>query len=149
MSTFHPAASSLANFNDTIKAPTNNTYTDSTIPIHALTTIQLFAKQIMLLKDFPGSSDTDDRSGEQTRLFVKTSSFACLHAGLSLSLRGSSAGVSYALLFWASVTQVPRGHAAACTCWAWDKARLVWIVSQWRGTLHLRILSFSLPRRTG
>jgi len=27
------------------KAPTNSTFTDSNIPIHALTTIRLFAKQ--------------------------------------------------------------------------------------------------------
>ena len=40
-----------------------------------------------------------DRSGKQTQLFVKASSFACLHAGLSLSLRESSAGDSYVLLF--------------------------------------------------
>ena len=52
----------------------------------------------MLLNGFPGSSGTADRSGEQTRLLVKTSSFGCSHACLSISLRGSSAGVSYALL---------------------------------------------------
>ena len=31
------------------KAPTNSTFTDSSIPIHALMTIRLFAKQIVLL----------------------------------------------------------------------------------------------------
>ena len=44
------------------KAPTNSTFTDSSIPIHALTTIRLFAKQSMLLNSFPGSSGTADRS---------------------------------------------------------------------------------------
>ena len=34
----------------------------------------------MLLNGFPGSSGTANCSGEQTWLFVKTSSFACLHA---------------------------------------------------------------------
>ena len=45
----------------------NSTFTDSTIPIHALTTIRLFTKQITLLNDFPGGSGTADSSGEQTR----------------------------------------------------------------------------------
>ena len=80
-----------------IKAPTNSTFTDSSISIYVLPTIQLFAKQITLLNGFPGSSATADHSGEQMRLFVKISSFGCLHAGLSLSLRGSSAGVSFEL----------------------------------------------------
>ena len=49
----------------------NSTFTDSSIPIHALTTIPLFAKQIMLLNNFPGGSGAADRSGEQMWLFVK------------------------------------------------------------------------------
>ena len=80
---------------------------------------------------------------------VKTSSFACLHAGSSPSLRGSSAGVSYALLFWASATQTPCGHADARACWAQDKACIMaWIVSQRLRTLHLRIFGFRFPHRT-
>ena len=102
----------------------------------------------MLLNGFPGSSGTADRSGEQTWLFVKTSSFGCLHAGLSISLRGSSAGVFYALLFWTSMTQTPHGHAAVRADWAQDKAHMVWIVRQQRGTFRLRIFGFRFPSQT-
>ena len=63
----------------------NSTFTDSSIPIHALTTIPLFAKQIMLLNNFPGGSGAADRSGEQMWLFVKKHqpSLACMLASHS------------------------------------------------------------------